>query len=335
MKRYVIDDLIQRIYETVKRHELETKGAYSRWSFGADKDLGVNEYGCADAANILYTIGYFPRDPEERASAVRVMQELQDPETGLFSEKTHHPIHTTAHCSAALELYDAAPLYPAYALRKYLGREELYSLLENEIRWDSDPWRDSHMGAGVLPVFVNTGDATLAWKDAYFDWMWEHTDPESGFIYCGKEKKVALYQYMASGFHYFFNHEFEHRPMRYPERVIDSCLTLIEEGFSGEKGKRRLARSCDFIDIDVVYCLTRAMRQTPYRFADGKAALEFFAERYLDMMYRLDPETDPSFDDLHRLFGAVCCLAELQSALPGKIVTSRPLRLVLDRRPFI
>jgi hypothetical protein len=35
------------------------------------------------------------------------------------------------------------------------------------------------------------------------------------------------------------------------------------------------------------------------------------------------------------LFGAVCALAELQRALPGEIRSERPLRLVLDRRPFI
>ena len=77
------------------------------------------------------------------------------------------------------------------------------------------------------------------------------------------------------------------------------------------------------------------MRQTPYRFDEGKAALEVFAERYLEMMYAINPLTDKHFNDLHCLFGAVCCLAELQSALPGKILTTKPLKLVLDRRPFI
>ena len=35
------------------------------------------------------------------------------------------------------------------------------------------------------------------------------------------------------------------------------------------------------------------------------------------------------------LIGAVCALAELQLALPGKIETTVPLKIVLDRRPFI
>jgi hypothetical protein len=35
------------------------------------------------------------------------------------------------------------------------------------------------------------------------------------------------------------------------------------------------------------------------------------------------------------LFGAVCALAELQTALPGYIESKKAMRLVLDRRPFI
>ena len=44
---------------------------------------------------------------------------------------------------------------------------------------------------------------------------------------------------------------------------------------------------------------------------------------------------DARLNDLHMLFGALCCLAELQQALPGRLGTGRPLKLVPDRRPFI
>jgi hypothetical protein len=94
-------------------------------------------------------------------------------------------------------------------------------------------------------------------------------------------------------------------------------------------------RGCGFIDVDVVFCLNRAMRQTPHRFAEGKAALEAYAERYIAMLEAMDYATDDTFNDLHMLFGTVCCLAELQVALPGKLLTSSSLRPVLDRRPFI
>jgi hypothetical protein len=96
-----------------------------------------------------------------------------------------------------------------------------------------------------------------------------------------------------------------------------------------------MIKGCTFIDVDVIFCLNRAMRQTPHRFYEAKAALEEYAEAYIDMMLNIDYESNNSFNDLHCLFGAVCCLCELQMALPGKIITSKPLRSVLDRRPFI
>ena len=50
---------------------------------------------------------------------------------------------------------------------------------------------------------------------------------------------------------------------------------------------------------------------------------------------QVDTQKDEEFNDLHMLFGAVCALAELQQALPGELTSAVPLRLVLDRRPFI
>ena len=60
-----------------------------------------------------------------------------------------------------------------------------------------------------------------------------------------------------------------------------------------------------------------------------------FAKEFIDWLYSLEHETHDGFNDLHMLFGTTCVLAELQTALPGEIVTDKPLRLVLDRRPFI
>ena len=332
MNRIVIDDLIDEIKKCVETHKLNT-GEYARWLWGENRDLGINEYGCADAANILYSIGFFPSDPDERACWVKALQKMQNPDTGLFSEPTHHTIHTTAHCTAALELFDAKPLYPCKALEEYTTKDGLYKLLEKEVNWQN-PWPQSHKGAGILPALTNTDMVSLEWKDWYFDWMWEHSDEESGFFFFGEEKTAPLYQYMAGGFHYIFNHEAEHRPLRYPEKIIDSCIFLMENGVKNPEHGNMITR-CTFIDVDVVYCLSRAMRQSPYRFIEGKKALEDYAEKYINFLYSLNYKTSESFNDLHMLFGAVCCLCELQSALPGKIITSKPLKLVLDRRPFI
>ena len=120
--------------------------------------------------------------------------------------------------------------------------------------------------------------------------------------------------------------------MRYPEAVIDACLPMLQ---NPEKWGRAFFSVCGFLEVDLVYSVNRAMRQTPHRFYEAKEALESFAEKFLNSLYARNFQTDVTFNDLHCLFGTACCLAELQAALPGKLITSKPLRLVLDRRPFI
>lgn len=328
-----INPLIQNILHMIETHKVR-EGAYARWIMdnGTDRKMGVNEYGCADAANILYTLGYFPKNVEERQAWVNELQQMQEPETGLFKEATHHPIHTTAHCTAALELFDALPRYPLTAFEPYKTKEGLYELLES-LDWSESPWNMSHRGAGIYAALTNAEEATPEWNKWYFEWLWNEADPETGLWrkgYAPNGKRPA-YEHMAGSFHYLFNHEHAKMPLRYPEKMIDSCLAMYQEG----KMTKNFGRGVNFLEIDWVYCITRALRQCDHRFAECVAAVEEFADGYLDYLLSLDPDTSPEMDDLHALFGAVCCVAELQRFLPGQVLTDRPLRLVLDRRPFI
>ena len=343
-----IDDLILKIKETVDTHRLDKPGAYARWIWqtapdgskadisgsnkikeGAERDLGINEYGCADAANILYTIGYFPSDPEERKSWIDTLQGLQDPKTGLFTEFTHHPIHTTAHCAGALELFDAKPKYPYYDLEKYKEKKNLYALLDG-LDW-TNPWPQSHQGAGIYAAFANAGQANREWSEWYFDWMWENASPITGFWKKGFEDKSAPHAQMGGGFHYYFNHEHAHMPVRYPEKIIDSCLDM----YYNTKMNGTFGRMIGFLEADWIYSITRSMRKTPHRFEECKQTLTEFANEYIAYLNGIDHKTHDGFNDLHMLFGTVCALAELQQALPGMFKTEKPLKLVLDRRPFI
>ena len=335
-----LDNLVKIIRETVRTHELETPGEYARWIWNDEegsRNLGSSEYGCADAANILYIIGDFERDPEQRAAAVKALQVLQDPETGLFREPTHHNLHTTAHCVAALELFDAAPAHPLKALEKYMTKEGLYDLLEN-LDWKGQPWPQSHQGAGVFAAATVAGMADAQWQDWYFDWLWNEADPETGMWRkgCMGEGSAPLYHHMGGTFHYIFNHEAARRPLRYPEKLIDTMIELYKTGkIDHLEPEYGFGHRVGFLEIDWVFTLTRASRQTPHRFYEVKEILRDFAEKYVAWLYSLDHAHHDGFNDLHMLFGAVCCLAELQTALPGELRTTKPLKIVLDRRPFI
>lgn len=120
-------------------------------------------------------------------------------------------------------------------------------------------------------------------------------------------------------------------PLRYPEKVVDTCLHLWNaRGLTASFGKE-----VGFMEIDWIFAMNRASRQTPHRFAETRQALREFAGDFIEHLNARDPASDDDLNDLHMLFGAVCALAELQAALPGELHTSTPLRLVLDRRPFI
>lgn len=331
-----INNIIEKISATVATHQIGDEGEYSRWLWQneeGNRDLGLNAYGCADAANILYTIGEFPEDPGVRSKWIKTLQNLQNPKSGLFFEETHHVIHTTAHCIAALELFDAKPKYPLYDLMNYATKESLYDLLEN-LPWETNPWDGSHQGAGIYAALVLSESVDCEWSDAYFDWMWENFDSKTGYV--GKKWidkcKAPIFYNLGSTFHYLFNHEYAKRPMRYPEKLIDTCIELYEKiNFKNELAPTNIG----FSIVDWIYCLTRASRQTPYRYDDIRTILTGFAEKHIEYLQSVDIKTNDKFNDLHGLFGCVCGLAELQQALPGMIRSKKPLKLVLDRRPFI
>lgn len=328
-----IDSLIKKIYTIVEKHYIGD-GAYSRYLWQDDtnsRKMGINEYGCADAINILYSINKLPKG-ESRNQCTRALQSLQNKDTGLFEEHTHHFIHTTAHCIASLELLDAEPIYPQVAMKKYFTNEGIEALY-NSIRWKTEPWRDSHELAGTYVIGVLTNNVNLDWQNHYFSLLYDNTDPVYGMSRKGyiDQTSVALNHHLNGWFHYMFNMQYAKRPLKYPEKLIDTCIDMYDNRKLGEQ----FGKTIGFSEIDWVFALNRATRETPHRFNDAKVCLEKFAKEYIEFLNSLDFDTHDGLNDLHCLFGAVCCLAELQAALPGKIISSLPMRLVLDRRPFI
>ena len=330
--KYDLRPFINNVITLVRAHEQEP-GHYRRWTLRDDDS--INPYGCADACNILYTVGALPREQSARQAHITALRNFQDPESGLFHEATHHTIHTTAHCLAALELFDAAGNHSLIGLREYLQSEHIGSFLD-DLDWDN-PWPQSHQGAGIYAASVLQGEASQAWKDAYFSWLWEHACPETGYWKTGtvlmhgqNEDNRGIFPYLASAFHYLFNLQHARMPLRYPEAMIDSGLRIFNENLYPALGK-----NIGFAEIDWIYCQTRALRQCGHRFEESMNALQTFTNKWLDYVLNLDFSTDPRLDDLHALFGCMCAMAELQQALPGTILTDEPLKLVLDRRPFI
>ena len=323
--------ITQKAEEAVRSHEIE-KGKYDRYCRVTDENRArtrVDAYGCSDAANILYTLNRFPTDLEERKAFVETLQSFQDEKTGNFIEETHHVYHTTAHCIAALELFDALPKYPLTELETFLDISNFEKSME-DVDWLSHGCA-AHAGAGIYAALVNAKEADQHWRRQYFDFFNKNCNPETGVWAENPQESFPLNIRIGDAFHYLFNYGHAYEPIPYPEQLIDTCLEAYHSGAMGES----FGKQFHFIEMDWVYCLARASRQTPHRFYDIKETLYEFAKGYITFLNQVDWEKDGGANEIHMVFGVICCLAELQSALPGVISSPLPLRLTLDRRPFI
>lgn len=311
-------DFIKNAEETVRSHALGN-GTFRRRTDG-------EESGCADAINILYTLNALPKSYSGRTKYIKALQSLQNPETGMFTDDEHDPFYTTAYCTAALELLDSHPVYPLTEMLGLKEPDKLVEFMENQ-QWSSEPLLTSHRVAALYAALTAVGAADSAWQEEYFSWLRSNTDGDTGLIRNGfiNYRKTPPFKYLSATVRYMFGFEYRHLPMRYPARIIDTCIQFYDRKVSPDFGAKP-----GFEEMDWVYCLNRSMRQTDYRYKDCKARLKEFEGNYAAYLAE-----QPPFDDLHTLFGVLCTVAELQSALPGTIMTEKPLRLILDRCPFI
>lgn len=328
---YDLRGFIREVEKIVERHNLGKPGEYARWITQDEKgsrNLGLIPYGTANAVNILYTIGVLP-ERGERESLIKVLQGFQDKETGLFTYPGNYETHTTAFVSAALNLLDEKPLYRAEAFRKYLDREALNTFME-EIDWAKSPWSGAHLGSGIYASIMLTGTGSNEWEDMYFEWLDNQADAQTGLWKKGALEGAPRFHYLASTFHYVFNYEYAKRALPYPGELLETCIKAYKEGacidFSKEVG---------WADIDFSYMLARVQRRAGICFEETNRILKEIADGLIGQLLKMDAETSETLNDLNTLFAIVCALAVLQDALPGYIRTSKPLQLVLDRRPFL
>lgn len=325
--------LVDELIELVREHDLGD-GFFSRTSARTDASAAgiADAYGTSNAVNILYTVDALPSDPAWRERRVEALRSFQDAETGEFRDSSHGRTHTTAHLSGALELLDARPAHPLRFLDALRDPAAVGPFLDG-IDW-SDPWAGSHEGAGSAAALTLTDAVAPGWIDAYIGWLDDHVDPTSGLWLRDRmlpvEDSPGFFANLGGAFHYHFLYAHFGRPLPAASAVVDSCLEILRASPVGIA-----TETVGFVEIDWAYSIHRAARQSGHRSAEVRDALAEVASRVADIL--LDPATwrTAGFDDLHSTCGAISAVAELQSALPERVRTPRPLRLVLDRRPFI
>lgn len=325
-------EFIQDVRKIVERHNTGEIGGYIRVLPDAGNENGkltADVYGCACAANILYTINEFPIMPNEREQFIKKLQSFQNKENGLFENPGNYETHTTAFVSGALDLFDAKPLYQGYGLAGYQTKDGLNHFME-EIDWKQAPWLGSHLGAGIYASMLLTGMSTDEWEDTYFEWLDNNADPKTGLWRKGALGVADPFHYLAGTFHYVFNYEYAKRKLPYPKELLNTCINAYYDGVCMD-----FTKELGWADIDYSYLLARVQRRAGVQYEESQKILKEIADGLIGQLKSMDLSKAKIAMDLNTLFAIVSALAALQDALPGYIRTSKPLRLVLDKRPFL
>lgn len=325
---------VSALLELLDEHRVEG-GGFSRWSARSrpHEQPTSNAYGVSNAVVMLHTLDRMPAADAERAELIAQLRSFQDPATGAFADATHSPVHTTAHLVAALQLLDARPAHPLRFLDDRRAPEAVAPYLDG-LDW-GDPWGSSHAGVGGPAALVLTEQPRPGWLDAYFGWLERNADPATGFWLRDRmlpiEAEPGRFANLGGAFHYHFMFVHFGRPLPHAAAVVDSCLELLERSPVAIGDGERVG----FAEIDWAYSLHRAALQSGHRMGEVREALALVARRLAEVL--LDPayQRTAAFDDLHAVGGALSAVAELQRALPELVRTPTPLRLVLDRRPFV
>ena len=287
-------------------------------------------YGTADMACILHTLGRLHPTAEERAGWAAAFQGFQQPDTGWLVEKspTHDPLHNTAFALAAMQLLDLVPGHPVKMGPEFSDPRAFLATLN----WKTAVYPESHKGAGVGAIYALVPALNSpAWFDAYFAACDSLFDPRSGLM--GRDKPPGGDADQVGGtFHYSFLYEHFNRHMPFPEARIDAVLgTQQPDGYWRDDNHL-------WLTLDAIYLLTRSLRLCPHRFDDVRACIR----RLMAILMRdvFSPEgrktaLSPRIP-VHSVTAAVSIAAEVQKFLGAQeVITDQPLRLVLDRRPFI
>ncbi len=210
---------------------------------------------------------------------------VQDAETGLFIDPLLFPddlkfespgmdylIHQTTYFALnALDALAARPLHPLRFADPYCDPAYLEEWLEG-LDW-SNPWRESNWVmfiAASLYVKWQWEDSHAAWAALHrlLDWLDTHQDPETGFW--GVGQGASLLHAMAGAYHFLPFYFCLGRSPHYPERMIESTLSLQQpDGLFNPEGG---GDAC--LDGDAIGILALCSLITSHKTAQVESALE-------------------------------------------------------------
>lgn len=162
----------------------------------------------------------------------------------------------------ALNALDEPSRYPLHFLDRFKSPSYIRDWLEQR-DW-RNPWLESNnvmfITSFLIQHYEQTRDTQTAdTLTAIFDWLDEHQNPITGYWDLGQG--ASLLNAMAGAYHFYFLYFYTGRPVHYPERIIESTLSLQQpDGLFDPYGGGSACLDLDAVDILVKFSLLTGYR---------------------------------------------------------------------------
>lgn len=336
-----LENYLHRFHDPAFLYDPHDLRGHFSYQPGRSYDL----YGSCDMVYLLFTIGELEERTTEagRREWAALIQGFQDPETGWFDKGNvtlHFREHATAYATGALKLLGSRPLHPFRWAERIIESEEAMDRWLSGIWWDV-VWVGSHQGGGVAASLLMTDSAPEEWFGWFFAWLDREVNPETGLwqrAFYNRVYKKPMKNDLGGAAHFWWIYEAKGRPIPYPERVIDSVLSLQRDNGLWEKYKTKptypTCINCDAINgINLAYNQLLAGGQD-YRRRDIEAAYLRFYEA-CDRILNQPDALEKLYTNAHDLPGGLIGVAEAERFMQvhgggALLETRRPWRSVLE-----
>ncbi|MGH2370752.1 MAG: hypothetical protein ACRDI2_21455, partial [Chloroflexota bacterium] len=196
-----------------------------------------------DPTSYGYEARIFLNDPLSAADQTVLADQinaLQDPETGSFrrrpepTEADRQRLYDgaywrqTSFALFTLHMVEATPRYPIRFVEPYRDPKKMLEFISDPRWWGNDGWGGSTEVCAIHRLIRWRRWATNDWLDAYFGWLNERQDPETG--YWSVEDAADLWPGFGCTYHLLQAYYQEQRPIRYVDRILETTLRLQYDG---------------------------------------------------------------------------------------------------------
>ncbi|MBN2596853.1 MAG: hypothetical protein JXR82_08740 [Marinifilaceae bacterium] len=274
-----VNKLRTDVLKFINDRKTNVVGEYNYSSTGAP-----TLYSSCYALMTLHYLGQFPLDTTIRSQWAEYISQWQNEGTGYFigpelrtqeindakHDLLHLKLHLTTTILPCLELLGIKTKWKLSFADEYLNKNRLTEWLSRR-DW-TDSWLEGNNLLFILQILIYCRDIekhpeAQARIEQLFTWLDNEIDTATGLW--GTNGHCSHQNAMCGGYHQLLAYYYEHHPIQFPEKLVDTTLALqhADGGFHPSGG----GGACE--DVDAVDILVNLYKLYDYRRPEIRHAL--------------------------------------------------------------